>query len=120
MLPSDDGFKGVKDALGGQMLVFSFHVLNAEEIRCYLFCNGQCLRFHPNDVVNIIPELFQDSKKVRAALIKRFDDNQNDEAQSWKARFDEFTDSLQDKHFEEFYEGLVGSPVDIGIPGLNK
>ena len=119
MLPKEDGklFYGVKDKLGGQMLVFSFHVLGAEEIRCYLFCNGQFLRFHPNDVVNILPILYKNSDKVRSALLEKW--NQNEEAASWKERFDNFKEVLQDKRFEQFYEGLVGSSWDIGIRGLD-
>ena len=119
MLPAEDGksFHGVKDKLGGEMLVFSFHVLGAEEIRCYLFCNGQFLRFHPNDVVNILPKLYKDSDKVRNALLEKFDESKNKEADSWKERFNDFKQALQDKRFEQFYAGLVGSSWDIGIHG---
>merc|ERR1712130_58458 len=93
--------------------------MSAEEIRCYLFCNGQFLRFHPNDVVNILPNLYKDSDQVRNVLLAKWDKDQNDEADSWKERFNDFKQALQDKWFEQFYEGLVGSSWDIGIRGLN-
>jgi len=114
MLPKKDkGFHGVRDHLGGQMCVFSFHVMSVDEIRCYMFYNGQCLRFYPNDIFNIIPELFVDSKGVREKMIHLME-NEN----AWRRRFELFSETLQDKLFDEFYHGLVDKSPHIPVPEM--
>merc|ERR1740123_996118 len=104
--PTKNEFYGVKEHLEGQMCVFSFHVMSAEEIRCYMFYGGQCLRFYANDIFNILPELFADTEGVRAALIEKLEDQKDT---TWKKRFDTFGKTLEDKVFEQFYHGLVGA-----------
>ena len=112
--PSKKDFYGVKEHLNGQMCVFSFHVMSADEIRCYLFYSGQCLRFYPSDIINVIPELFENSEDVRTHMIEQM----NEKDGKWKKQFDDFKEALQDKWFDHFYYGLVGKSPDIGIPEM--
>lgn len=101
---------GVRDHLGGQMLVFSFHVMGLEEVRCYMFYCGKCVRFYPNDIFHLIPELFVDSKAVRNDFYKRYSDIHD----TFQRNFDRFKKILHDKLFDQFYAGLVnGESADI-------
>ena len=53
--------KGVINALdpaNGGLMTLSFHVESTDEIRCYLFYNGQMLRFLPEDIVLVLPIFF--------------------------------------------------------------
>jgi len=50
-----------KDGCKGGMMLLSFHVESADEIRCYLSLNGQCIRFMPRDIIDLLP-LFFDPK----------------------------------------------------------
>ena len=103
---------GVKDHLGGQMLVFSFHALSAEEVRCYMFYCGRCLRFYPNDIFHIIPELFVKSDGVRNEFLKL----KNAEDDTFRRKFNRFKDTLKDTLFDEFYAGLLpGQSPDIEV-----
>jgi len=102
---------GVKDKLGGQMLVFSFHVMDAETVRCYMFYDGLCLRFYPNDVFNVLPELFADPDGVRKNLRTKL----KSEDTVWRRRFEAFKRTLDDKSFDRFYRGLVGESPRIEI-----
>merc|ERR1711879_35600 len=97
---------GVKDHLGGQMFVFSFHVMSSKEgleTRCYMYFGGECLRFYPNDIIHIIPELFENPKEVRKELIELINENQ-----AWQAELKLMNKMLRDKEFEKFYSGLLG------------
>jgi len=42
------------------LMTFSFHVESTEEIRVYLHFNGQSLRFYPQDIVEVLPKLFNE------------------------------------------------------------
>ena len=55
----------VLNSLNGQMFVISFHIISKDEIRCYLFYQGQCFRFYGEDLINVLPLFFVDSKKAR-------------------------------------------------------
>merc|ERR1719411_323211 len=59
----------------GGMLALSFHVESADEIRCYLTLNGQCIRFMPRDIIDVLPLFFdpevegnKDWKKSKEAM----------------------------------------------------
>ena len=45
-------------SVNGGMLTFSFCVEAADEIKCYFWWLGQCIRFLPQDLVDILPRLF--------------------------------------------------------------
>eukprot|EP01084_Bolivina_argentea_P079569 144318_1 len=47
----------------GSLMVVSFHVVSTEEIRAYLFLNGQCIRFLPQDIIGLLPKYFVDNEE---------------------------------------------------------
>merc|ERR1712228_410582 len=51
------------------MLTASFHVKEVDQILCYLYINGQYLRFMPDDVVDILPRFFVKSGANRKFLV---------------------------------------------------
>eukprot|EP01084_Bolivina_argentea_P286474 491431_1 len=44
----------------GKLMTFSFNVESKEEIKCYLYWNGQTQRFLPMDIQQLLPLLFVD------------------------------------------------------------
>ena len=49
---------GVDFAAKSSVLTFSFHVKTEDVIKLYLYHNGQCMRFMPEDIKNILPLLY--------------------------------------------------------------
>merc|ERR1712087_68184 len=45
----------------GNVLIFSFHVISPDVTRCYLYRQGQSIRFLPRDIKDVLPRLFADS-----------------------------------------------------------
>merc|ERR1712242_397827 len=43
---------------GGSVLTLSIHAKQENVVKMYLFCNGQCIRFMPEDVKTVLPVLF--------------------------------------------------------------
>eukprot|EP01083_Nonionella_stella_P005141 14924_1 len=104
----DDDFN-VREGLRGQMFVVSFHIVMKEEIRCYLFYQGQCFRFYGEDLINVLPMFFYDSKKARQTLLKMHSESK------WRDAFNEFCDTFVDKRFDRFYYGLTGKKPRINV-----
>eukprot|EP01083_Nonionella_stella_P046149 123562_1 len=77
----------------GALIVLSFHVLSVNEIRAYLYWNGQVVRFFPEDMVSIVPELF-----VGNEMNKAFKESAkgNEIVKQMKTK-------LRDEKFEAFY-----------------
>ena len=77
-------------------VTFCFHAEAMDEIRLYMYWYGQSLRFYPQDIVDVLPIMF--------------DDNYGDNAQ-----FAESIDAkrmthgilVKDKYFEYFYNDLT-------------
>merc|ERR1711933_231124 len=42
----------------GSLLTLSIHAKQEKVIKMYLFCNGQCIRFMPEDIKTVLPVLF--------------------------------------------------------------
>lgn len=42
----------------GALLTFSFHVIEQDKIRCYFSWNGQGISFMPEDILTILPIIF--------------------------------------------------------------
>merc|ERR1712087_557520 len=55
-------------ACAGAMMLLSFHVEAANEIRCYMYLNGQVARFFADDIVDLLPRYFADSEENKAYL----------------------------------------------------
>ena len=49
---------GVDFACQSALLTLSFHVKTEEVIKLYLYHNGQCMRFMPDDIKTVLPLLF--------------------------------------------------------------
>ena len=47
-----------QSACNGASMVLSFHVESSNEIRCYIYLNGQVLRFFPEDIKFVLPRFF--------------------------------------------------------------
>merc|ERR1712083_434887 len=43
---------------GGSVLTLSIHAKQENVVKMYLFINGQCIRFMPEDVKTVLPVLF--------------------------------------------------------------
>merc|ERR1712154_513886 len=50
-----------QSACNGAIMVLSFHVESYNEIRCYIYMNGQVLRFLPEDIALVLPQFFDES-----------------------------------------------------------
>eukprot|EP01083_Nonionella_stella_P168008 566068_1 len=57
----DEAF-GVIDHCKQGTLTLSFHVKRETVIKCYLFWNGGMMRFMPDDIKNVLPQLFNPDK----------------------------------------------------------
>merc|ERR1719204_227563 len=55
-------------ACAGAMLLLSFHVEAVNEIRCYMYLNGQVARFFADDITELLPRYFVDSEENKAYL----------------------------------------------------
>jgi len=51
-------------------IILSFHVESAEEIRYYLSINGECIRFMPEDIKDLLPVFFDQSYGDNAKFAK--------------------------------------------------
>eukprot|EP01083_Nonionella_stella_P019174 53300_1 len=50
--------RGAKDHFNGDLLTFSFHVKEEDQIKCYLFYCGLVIRFLPEDIKTVLPKIF--------------------------------------------------------------
>jgi len=80
-------------ACKGSLLVLSFHVEAINEIRAYLYLNGQITRFFPEDITGLLPRFFVDSKENRKFA-------KGDAAQTM---VEAMKPKLRDLKFEAFY-----------------
>jgi len=49
---------GSLDSANGSVAIFSFHVMEERKMKLYMCCNGQCMRFMPEDIITVLPRLF--------------------------------------------------------------
>ena len=78
------------------LVTFCFHAKGKKEIRSYLYWNGGSLRFYPEDIVNVLPALFDNN----------YDDNKLFTASDEVKRMTEEL-VIKDKYFEHFYNALA-------------
>lgn len=78
------------------ILTFNFHVQSIDEIRCYLWFKGSCIRFFPEDIINILPLIFdlKYQKNQQFATHQKIKD---------LVKQIQFTD----KYFDEWYKGIT-------------
>ena len=48
-----------KTACGGNLILFSFHIISSNIIKCYVWREGQFTRFFPQDIHYILPKIFK-------------------------------------------------------------
>eukprot|EP01084_Bolivina_argentea_P251435 421698_1 len=64
MPESRDKLKALREPItsqttcNGTLMTFSFHVESMDEIRCYMYWNGQIARFLPEDAINVLSRVF--------------------------------------------------------------
>eukprot|EP01083_Nonionella_stella_P097048 272811_1 len=80
----------------GGALVLSFHVASVEEIRCYLYANGQMSRFMPQDITGLLPQFFDESQRNKAFM----------ESQAAKELVSSL--AIPDVRFEKFCQYISG------------
>ena len=104
---------GAGDGLKGQMFVLSYHIISKDEIRCYLFYQGQSFRFYGEDLINVLPIFFMDCKKARDVMLRKYNHDKE-----WRGEFDGFCKTFVDDQFERFYHGLTGKSPRLKIMQL--
>jgi len=80
------------------LMTFSFHVESTEQIRVYLHFNGRSLRFYPQDMVEVLPNLFRDTRPAQIAVAQQ--------------RYVNALNMIRDPCFEQFYRHLCAKDVD--------
>lgn len=76
----------------GALLTFSFHVVQDDEIRVYLWREGKCMRFLPSDFMDVLPTFFDSEYKSNG----RF--KESSEVRSIMHNF-----PCRDRHFEKWF-----------------
>ena len=61
--PTVTAYGSIREHTNAQMIIFSFQVTQSDSIRCWMFVNGQAIRFMPEDVKTTLP-LFFDQEKI--------------------------------------------------------
>eukprot|EP00483_Globobulimina_turgida_P006251 UN06261 len=79
----------------GELMTLSFHIEAADEIKCYLFYEGQSTRFYPQDILEVFPKLFDMSYGNNEKFI------QSDAAKAVAKNI-----LIKDIHFETFYRSF--------------
>eukprot|EP01084_Bolivina_argentea_P185434 319771_1 len=62
-----------RQSCNGGYLLFSFFVKSWDEVRCYMWWMGQCVRFLPQDIIDVLPRLFD----IKYGMNKHFDISHN-------------------------------------------
>ena len=78
----------------GAFMVLSFHVLSADEVRCYFYLNGQMIRFFPDDLINYLPQFFVLNKENKAYA----------KSEELKKLINNMKSKLIDRRFEAWYK----------------
>merc|ERR1719245_1840944 len=83
-------------AAQGQIMTLSYHSWASDEIKCYLYWQGQCHRFYPEDISKLLPNIFNMNKGNKGFI-------ESDELNPLLNRM-----KIQDTKFENFYRKLHG------------
>eukprot|EP00486_Rosalina_sp_Unknown_P008280 CAMPEP_0201594154 /NCGR_PEP_ID=MMETSP0190_2-20130828/191552_1 /ASSEMBLY_ACC=CAM_ASM_000263 /TAXON_ID=37353 /ORGANISM="Rosalina sp." /LENGTH=698 /DNA_ID=CAMNT_0048053647 /DNA_START=22 /DNA_END=2119 /DNA_ORIENTATION=- len=77
----------------GGLFTLSFHVKAADEIKCYLFWNGQMIRLIPDEIEQVFSQIFNMKNQNNADYF---------EAEDFKIILGNMREKLIDKEFEAF------------------
>jgi len=58
----------------GSLLTLSFYAKSADVVKCYLYWQGQIIRFFPEDVRTVLPRIFDMTKRGNAEFLKNSDE----------------------------------------------
>eukprot|EP01083_Nonionella_stella_P100251 282482_1 len=78
----------------GQIFTLSYHVWAADAIKCYLLWQGQCHRFYPQDILELLPFIFEKNTQNKQFIASNM------------AKKLIMEMPLMDTRFEKFYRGL--------------
>ena len=81
--------------IGGYQFTLSFHVESVDDIKCYMFYQGWIARFFPQDMIEIWPLWFDESKENKAFI---------NNPKKWKPRMNELQKMLTDDQFQMWYK----------------
>jgi len=90
---------GANSHCQGSLLTFCFHVKMMDVIKCYLYWNGQVIRFMPQDIKTVFPTMFN----------MKYGGNQDyiDKNQDLDKMIEEMQKKLVDKEFAAFQESYL-------------
>merc|ERR1712083_317806 len=88
-------------------VTFSFHVLAADEIRCYFYTNGQSARFLARDIKLVLPLFFVNSEENKEFA----------EGKEMLKIIDRIDGKLRDEPFERF---LKDNKVECPLKDLKR
>ena len=86
--------KSSLDPCMGSLMLLSFHVIDSDTIKCYLYLHGQLLRLFPDDLVNVLPRYFVDDERNKKFI----------KSQKAKEMIESIKANLRDVQFEAFYQ----------------
>ena len=86
---------GSQTAAHSSIMTFSFHVIQENVIKLYLYYNGQCIRFMAEDIYVVLPALCNMEYGNNKEFISQFSDECG-----YVSRLDKV---LKDEDFESFY-----------------
>ena len=73
LIPGKDKEKSINptEAHKGKLMTFSFHIIDIDQIKCYLLWNGSVLRFYPKDIIDVFKFVFIKKKFKEFEKIKQ-------------------------------------------------
>eukprot|EP00486_Rosalina_sp_Unknown_P004700 CAMPEP_0201570564 /NCGR_PEP_ID=MMETSP0190_2-20130828/12865_1 /ASSEMBLY_ACC=CAM_ASM_000263 /TAXON_ID=37353 /ORGANISM="Rosalina sp." /LENGTH=770 /DNA_ID=CAMNT_0047994219 /DNA_START=93 /DNA_END=2405 /DNA_ORIENTATION=- len=97
--------------LNGGLLIFSFQINAEDEIACYLWHQGKCVRFLPQDVVSLLPQMFVSTSENMAFVERSIPQNNkssnNTPKKSSKHYYDPVADiNYHDRYFDHWYQKI--------------
>eukprot|EP01084_Bolivina_argentea_P245334 410778_1 len=93
------------DHCKGGMLTISFHAIQQDEIKCYLYFNGQVTRFFPEtDIKDLLPVFFDEEYDKDNETWAQGDDV--------KRYMTQLNGTIRDHEFEAFYEKYKSSFIE--------
>lgn len=79
----------------GGLLTFSFIVEAQDEITCYLWYQGRCIRFLPQDISQILPAMFVHSEKNKKFIKQQSNSKNNNDIKYYDRDFDHWYNKIK-------------------------
>ena len=86
-------------------MMLSFYVKSKDVIKLYLYLNGQCMRFMPEDIKNVLPMLFNMEYGDNEEWLKKKD--ADNDAPVVDMYIEEMEKYLKDVEFDAFRQNFV-------------